>query len=54
MAKRGGTGGVTGGGLSLSNYYAKTKTKKTKQSSPYLYGMFGPCWATVVPWEKES
>lgn len=28
MAKRGGTGGVTGGGLSLSNYYAKTKQKK--------------------------
>lgn len=27
MAKQVGTGGVTGGGLSLNNYYAKTKKK---------------------------
>lgn len=48
VAKQVDEGELGGMGLSLINYYAKNK------SAPYLYGMFGPCWAIVIYWGKES
>lgn len=49
VAKQVDEGGFGGMGLSLINYYAKKN-----KSAPYLYGMFGPCWAIVISWGKES
>lgn len=51
--KAGDRGGFHGVGISLINFYAKKKTHK-KKSSPYLYGMFGPCWETVISWERKA
>lgn len=50
MAKQVDKGGFSGVGLSLIKLLCKKKKKKAR----LIYGMFGPCWATVISWGKES